>query len=98
MKGEGQARTIGMPLPDVDVKIVDAEDPVGRRWRRREAGELILSAPQLMKGYWRDARRPRSAFGRGATTGSCGCTPGTSATSTKTATSSSTNRKKDMIG
>ena len=43
--------TIGLPIPDTDVKIVDVETgerelPVG------EAGELCISGPQVMKGYW----------------------------------------------
>ncbi|MGQ0734850.1 MAG: long-chain-fatty-acid--CoA ligase, partial [Acidobacteriota bacterium] len=44
--------TIGLPLPDTDMKIVDLdtgtrEMPVG------EPGELCISGPQVMKGYWR---------------------------------------------
>jgi long-chain acyl-CoA synthetase len=47
-----RARSIGVPAPDTDVKIVDAdtgtrEMPVG------EVGEIIIKGPQVMKGYWR---------------------------------------------
>ena len=43
--------TIGLPMPDTDLKIVDAETgtrelPIG------EAGELCIAGPQVMKGYW----------------------------------------------
>jgi long-chain acyl-CoA synthetase len=43
--------TIGLPWPDTDARIVDAETgeqelPVG------EIGELIIQGPQVMKGYW----------------------------------------------
>jgi long-chain acyl-CoA synthetase len=43
--------SIGLPMPDTDLKIVDVETgtrelPVG------EAGELCISGPQVMKGYW----------------------------------------------
>ncbi len=43
--------TVGLPMPDTDMKIVDVETgdrelPVG------EAGELCISGPQVMKGYW----------------------------------------------
>jgi long-chain acyl-CoA synthetase len=43
--------TIGLPIPDTDIKIVDVETgtremPVG------EAGELCICGPQVMKGYW----------------------------------------------
>lgn len=43
--------SIGLPMPDTDMKIVDVETgtsemPLG------EAGELCLCGPQVMKGYW----------------------------------------------
>jgi long-chain acyl-CoA synthetase len=43
--------TIGIPVPDTDIKVVDLETgttelPVG------EAGELCIAGPQVMKGYW----------------------------------------------
>jgi long-chain acyl-CoA synthetase len=49
--GQKKIGSIGMPLPDVRVRIVDAEDgrtdkPVG------EVGEIVINAPQLMRGYW----------------------------------------------
>jgi long-chain acyl-CoA synthetase len=40
-----------MPLPDVHVRIVDAEDgqtPV----QQGEVGEIVIKARQLMQGYW----------------------------------------------
>jgi long-chain acyl-CoA synthetase len=43
--------SIGLPFPDTDMKVVDVEtgtteQPFG------EAGELCISGPQVMKGYW----------------------------------------------
>jgi long-chain acyl-CoA synthetase len=43
--------SIGLPLPDTDARIVDAETgkktvPTG------ETGELAVRGPQVMKGYW----------------------------------------------
>ena len=43
--------SIGLPLPDTDMKIVDLETgerevPVGSE------GELCIAGPQVMKGYW----------------------------------------------
>jgi len=43
--------SIGLPIPDTDVKIVDLETgehevPVG------EEGELCIAGPQVMRGYW----------------------------------------------
>jgi long-chain acyl-CoA synthetase len=44
--------SVGLPLQDTEIKIVDAEDstkemPVG------EVGEIVVRGPQVMKGYWR---------------------------------------------
>jgi long-chain acyl-CoA synthetase len=51
VKGKNKIGSIGLPLPDVEVRIVDAEHgdrdlPFG------EVGELILRAPQYMAEYW----------------------------------------------
>ncbi|NWF70337.1 MAG: AMP-binding protein [Chloroflexi bacterium] len=48
--GENRAGSVGMPLPDMDMRIVDldtgdSEMPVG------EVGEIIMHGPQLMLGY-----------------------------------------------
>ncbi len=50
VKGENRTGSIGLPLPDMDMRIVDLDDgvtdvPVG------EVGELLMHGPQLMKGY-----------------------------------------------
>ena len=44
--------TIGVPMPDTDIKIVDLETGE-RELPFGEAGELCVSGPQVMKGYWR---------------------------------------------
>jgi long-chain acyl-CoA synthetase len=43
--------TIGLPLPDTDIRIVDLETGE-RELPPGEAGELCVSGPQVMKGYW----------------------------------------------
>ena len=44
--------SIGLPLPDTDARIVDAE--TGQETLQvDETGELIVKGPQVMKGYWR---------------------------------------------
>jgi long-chain acyl-CoA synthetase len=53
--------TIGLPLPDTDIRIVDVETgtrelPVG------EAGELCVAGPQVMKGYWRQPEETARAL------------------------------------
>ncbi|RLC94001.1 MAG: long-chain fatty acid--CoA ligase [Chloroflexi bacterium] len=49
--GMRKVGSIGVPFPDVEAKIMDMETgdkemPVG------EVGELVIRAPQVMKGYW----------------------------------------------
>ena len=49
--GMRKTGSIGVPLPDVEAKIMDAETgekemPLG------EVGELVIRGPQVMKGYW----------------------------------------------
>jgi long-chain acyl-CoA synthetase len=43
--------TIGLPLPDTDMKVVDVETGT-RELPSGETGELCISGPQVMKGYW----------------------------------------------
>jgi long-chain acyl-CoA synthetase len=43
--------TIGVPWPDTDARIVDLETG-DEEQPRGEIGELIISGPQVMKGYW----------------------------------------------
>lgn len=48
--GENRAGSIGLPLPNVDCRIVDLE--TGKRVLGvGEAGELIIRGPQIMAGY-----------------------------------------------
>jgi long-chain acyl-CoA synthetase len=43
--------TIGIPIPDTDVRLVDLEDP-DREVPVGERGELCIKGPQVMLGYW----------------------------------------------
>lgn len=50
LRGENRTGSIGLPLPDVDCRIISLDDgetdmPIG------EVGELVMSGPQIMKGY-----------------------------------------------
>ncbi|MFX0206923.1 MAG: AMP-binding protein [Candidatus Hodarchaeota archaeon] len=49
-------RSIGLPLPDTDVKIVNPE--TGEEVPFGETGELWIRGPQVMAGYW-------PSFGKG---------------------------------
>lgn len=42
---------IGVPMPDTDIKVVDLETGE-HTLDSGEAGELCITGPQLMKGYW----------------------------------------------
>jgi len=58
VRGEKKIGSVGMPLPDVDLRIVDSDDgttpvPLG------DVGEIVLSAPQLMLGYWQRPEETR---------------------------------------
>jgi long-chain acyl-CoA synthetase len=44
--------SIGLPLPDTEAKIVDAETGL-KTLNVGETGELAVRGPQVMKGYWR---------------------------------------------
>jgi long-chain acyl-CoA synthetase len=54
VKGENKLGSVGMPLPDVQVRIVDADEGI-RTLPAKEVGEIIIAAPQLMSGYWNRA-------------------------------------------
>jgi long-chain acyl-CoA synthetase len=49
--GEQKIGSIGMPLPDVEARIVAADDP-GRELASGEVGEMLIRAPQVMQEYW----------------------------------------------
>lgn len=54
VKGENKLGSVGMPLPDVHVRIVDADEGT-RTLPANAVGEIIIAAPQLMSGYWNRA-------------------------------------------
>ena len=77
VRGTAKTGSIGMPLPDVDVMIVDADDPA-RVLETDAIGELLIRAPQLMEGYWKKpgetalVLRPRPEGGTWLHTGDLG--------------------------
>ncbi len=62
--GKRKEGSIGLPLPNTDARIVDLETgekelPVG------EVGELIVSGPQVMQGYWQKPAESQSVLRNG---------------------------------
>ena len=53
LDGTARIGTIGLPLPDTDVKVVDAETGE-RTLPPGEVGELAVRGPQVMLGYWQN--------------------------------------------
>ncbi len=50
LDGANKTGSIGMPLPDMDVKIISLDDGV-TEMPQGEIGEIIVNGPQVMKGY-----------------------------------------------
>jgi long-chain acyl-CoA synthetase len=53
LDGTSRAGTIGLPLPDTDVRIVDPQTGIDAM-PRGQIGELVIRGPQVMLGYWND--------------------------------------------
>jgi long-chain acyl-CoA synthetase len=51
VQGPNKLGSVGMPLPDVTVTIFDGDEGT-RELAIGEVGEIAISAPQLMLGYW----------------------------------------------
>jgi long-chain acyl-CoA synthetase len=87
--------TVGLPFPDTDTKIVDVETgerelPIG------EVGELCVSGPQVMKGYWNKPEESANVLRRDAS-GRIWFHTGDIARMDEDGYTSIVQRKKDMI-
>jgi len=51
VQGRWKQGSVGIPLPDVVVRIVDIETGT-KELKQGEIGEITIKAPQLMQGYW----------------------------------------------
>lgn len=51
VEGTSKPGSVGMPLPDVYVRIYDAEDGV-RELEPNQVGEICFAGRQLMQGFW----------------------------------------------
>ena len=94
VKGANKIGSVGMPLPDVRVRIFDGDEGT-REMPSGEVGEICFSAPQLMSGFWNrpeetaDVLREHVEATAAAAASISTCTPAISASWTTTATSSS---------
>jgi acyl-CoA synthetase (AMP-forming)/AMP-acid ligase II len=53
------AGSIGRPLPDVEMKVIDEE---GRDLPQGETGEIVARGPRVMAGYWKDPEKTAKAM------------------------------------
>jgi len=59
--GTRPQRSIGVPLPDTDAKIVDI-DTGARTLPIGEPGEIVIRGPQIMQGYWKREQETRQVL------------------------------------
>jgi long-chain acyl-CoA synthetase len=68
LNGINKVGSVGVPLPDVEVAIVDAES--GTKFLPNgQTGEIIVRAPQLMAGYFHNAEETARALRAHSETG-----------------------------
>jgi long-chain acyl-CoA synthetase len=62
--GDRKPKSMGLPLPDTDARIVDPQDgktelPAGK------TGQLVIRGPQVMKGYWNQSEETERVLREG---------------------------------
>jgi len=87
--------SIGLPVPDTDMKIVDVEHGT-REVPLGEAGEICISGPQVMKGYWNKPEESANVL-RADATGKVWFHTGDIGTMDADGFANIVQRKKDMI-
>jgi long-chain acyl-CoA synthetase len=59
--GKTKVGSIGLPIPDTDIKIVDLEAGT-KEMKTGEPGEVIIKGPQVTKGYYRKPEETKLAI------------------------------------
>ena len=59
MAGSPRPGSIGMPLPEVEMRLVDEED---NEVEFGDPGEIVVRGPNVFKGYWNRKDATRAAF------------------------------------
>lgn len=60
-QGDNRIGTIGQPIPQTRIRLLDKEDPA-KDALPGEPGELAISGPQVMLGYWNRPDAAANAF------------------------------------
>ncbi len=55
------AGTVGLPLPNTEIRVVDPEKPTVDR-KAGDEGELIVRGPQVFSGYWKKPDESAAVF------------------------------------
>ena len=61
LDGRRKIDSIGVPLPNTDMKVVSLEDGTTEVGVGKQ-GELLLKGPQVMRGYWNAPEQTAAAF------------------------------------
>ncbi len=56
--------SVGVPLPDVEIHILDADDG-HTLLEAGQVGEIVIRAPQLMQGYWQNPAETADVLSNG---------------------------------
>ncbi len=59
--GEARAGSLGLPAPGTVIEITDIENP-SRVLAQGETGEICITGPQVMRGYWKSQEESEAAL------------------------------------
>jgi long-chain acyl-CoA synthetase len=61
MRGHFDPRSVGVPLPGVEIRVVALEDPT-RTLGTGGTGEIAIRGPNIFKGYWQKPEETKKNF------------------------------------